>query len=42
MCDIGRLFTEFSLTIAAAVVFSSLVALTLSPMLASKILKSND
>lgn len=37
--DIGRLFTEFSLTIAAAVSFSSLVALTLSPMLASKILK---
>lgn len=36
--DIGRLFTEFALTIAAAVGFSSLVALTLSPMLASKIL----
>ena len=36
--DIGRLFTEFALTIAAAVVFSSLVALTLSTMLASKIL----
>lgn len=37
--DIGRLFTEFALTIAAAVAFSSLVALTLSPMLASQILK---
>ena len=37
--DIGRLFTEFALTIAAAVAFSSLVALTLSPMLASKLLK---
>ncbi|WPJ95354.1 efflux RND transporter permease subunit [Coraliomargarita algicola] len=36
--DIGRLFTEFALTIAAAVCFSSLVALTLSPMLASKVL----
>lgn len=35
----GRLFTEFALTIAAAVGFSSLVALTLSPMLASKLLK---
>ena len=35
----GRLFTEFAVTIAAAVAFSSLVALTLSPMLASKILK---
>lgn len=37
--DIGRLFTEFALTISAAVGFSSLVALTLSPMLASKILQ---
>ncbi len=37
--DIGRLFTEFALTISAAVGFSSLVALTLSPMLASQILK---
>lgn len=37
--DIGRLFTEFAITIAAAVGFSSLVALTLCPMLASKILK---
>lgn len=37
--DIGRLFSEFALTISAAVVFSSLVALTLSPVLASKILK---
>ena len=35
----GRLFTEFAVTIAAAVAFSSLVALTMSPMLASKILK---
>ncbi|MEO1328553.1 MAG: efflux RND transporter permease subunit [Pseudomonadota bacterium] len=37
--DIGRLFSEFALTMAAAVAFSSLVALTLSPMLASKLLK---
>ena len=37
--DVGRLFSEFALTMAAAVIFSSLVALTLSPMLASKILK---
>jgi len=37
--DLGRLFTEFALTIAGAVAFSSLVALTLSPMLASKILR---
>ncbi len=36
--DIGRLFSEFALTMAAAVAFSSFVALSLSPMLASKIL----
>ncbi|WMS85816.1 efflux RND transporter permease subunit [Pleionea litopenaei] len=40
--DIGRLFTEFAITIATAVAFSSLVALTLSPMLASKLLKTKD
>jgi len=37
--DIGRLFTEFALTMAAAVAFSSLVALTLSPVIASKVLR---
>ena len=36
--DVGRLFSEFALTMAAAVLFSMLVALTLSPMMASKIL----
>jgi multidrug efflux pump len=36
--DVGRLFSEFAVTMAAAVAFSALVALTLSPMLASKIL----
>ncbi len=36
--DIGRLFSEFSLTMAAAVSFSSFVALSLSPMLASRVL----
>lgn len=40
--DIGRLFSEFALTISAAVVFSSLVALTLSPMLASKVLRKKS
>ncbi|MDQ8181968.1 efflux RND transporter permease subunit [Pelagicoccus sp. SDUM812005] len=40
--DIGRLFTEFALTIAAAVAFSSLVALTLVPVLASKLLKNES
>lgn len=39
--DIGRLFSEFALTMAAAVSFSSLVALSLSPMLASQILPSS-
>jgi len=36
--NIGRLFTEFALAIAAAVAFSSFTALTLCPVLASKIL----
>ncbi|SFT90509.1 efflux RND transporter permease subunit [Halomonas saccharevitans] len=39
--DIGRLFSEFALTLAAAVVISSLLALTLTPMMASKILKAD-
>jgi multidrug efflux pump len=37
--DLGRLFSEFALTISAAVAFSSLLALTLSPMVASKVLR---
>ena len=37
--DVGRLFSEFALTMAAAVCFSSVVALSLSPMLASILLK---
>ncbi|GAB5456395.1 MAG: efflux RND transporter permease subunit [Henriciella sp.] len=40
--DVGRLFTEFALTISAAVVFSSLLALTLTPMMASKLLKPSS
>lgn len=40
--DIGRLFSEFAITMAAAVSFSSLIALTLSPMLASKLLVKNN
>ena len=36
--DVGRLFSEFALTMAAAVAFSSFVALSLSSMLASKVL----
>ncbi len=40
--DLGRLFTEFSITMAAAVAFSSFVALSLSPMIASKVLKLGE
>jgi multidrug efflux pump len=40
--DFGRLFAEFALTLAAAVSFSSFVALTLSPMLASKLLRKEE
>lgn len=40
--DMGRLFSEFAVTMAAAVAFSSLIALTLSAMLASKILKKDE
>jgi multidrug efflux pump len=36
---VGSLFTEFAFTLAGAVVISGIVALTLSPMLASKVLK---
>ncbi|TXI32972.1 MAG: efflux RND transporter permease subunit, partial [Niabella sp.] len=35
----GRLFTEFALTLAGSVIISGFVALTLSPMMCSKILK---
>ncbi len=37
--DLGKLFTEFALAVAAAVAFSAIAALTLSPMLCSKMLK---
>ncbi|MCD4747846.1 MAG: efflux RND transporter permease subunit, partial [Thermoanaerobaculales bacterium] len=36
---VGRLFREFGLTLAGAVVISSFVALTLTPMLATRLLK---
>ena len=38
----GRLFTEFALTVAAAVVVSGVVALTLTPMMCSRILKPHQ
>lgn len=37
---VGALFTEFAFTLAGAVLISGIVALTLSPMLASKVLAS--
>lgn len=39
---IGRLFSEFAITLAVAVVFSSWVALTFSPALASLFLKAKN
>jgi multidrug efflux pump len=38
----GRLFTEFALTVAAAVAVSGVVALTLTPMMCSRILKAHE
>jgi multidrug efflux pump len=38
----GSLFREFTITLAGAVIISSIVALTLSPMMSSKILKTSD
>jgi multidrug efflux pump len=38
----GSLFKEFTFTLAGAVIISSIVALTLSPMMSAKILKEGD
>ncbi len=38
----GQLFTEFGMTLAGAVVASSFVALTLTPMLCSRLLKKRE
>jgi len=40
--DTGKLFSEFAFALTGAVCFSSLVALTLSPMLCSRILKPRE
>jgi multidrug efflux pump len=40
--NIGRLFVEFAIAVAVAVIFSSFTALTLSPMLCSKILHHRE
>jgi hydrophobic/amphiphilic exporter-1 (mainly G- bacteria), HAE1 family len=39
---IGRLFREFSITIAMTIAVSAFVSLTLTPMMASRFLKSHD
>jgi multidrug efflux pump len=39
--SVGRIFAELAVTIAAAVIFSSVLALSLAPMLCSKLLKSS-
>jgi multidrug efflux pump len=38
----GRLFSEFGVTVAAAVAFSGIVALTLTPMMCSKLLVAKE
>jgi multidrug efflux pump len=38
----GRLFTEFGFALAASVAFSGLIALTLTPMMCSKLLTAHD
>jgi multidrug efflux pump len=40
--DVGRLFNEFGITLAAAVMFSSVVALTLTPMMSSRIFREHS
>ncbi|WP_094751602.1 multidrug efflux RND transporter permease subunit [Psychromonas sp. CD1] len=39
---VGLLFTEFSVLLATSVLFSALIALTLTPVLCSKILRSKE
>ncbi|MCL1142595.1 efflux RND transporter permease subunit [Shewanella gaetbuli] len=40
--DLGKLFKEFAVTMSTAVIFSSIIALSLSPMMCSKLLKPAD
>jgi hypothetical protein len=40
--NVGRLFTEFGIALAASVLFSALVALSLTPMMCSKLLKAHE
>ncbi|BEU03475.1 multidrug resistance protein [Agarivorans sp. OAG1] len=38
---VGKMFTEFSVLLSVAVIFSSFIALTLTPVLSSKLLRHN-
>ncbi|MFX8612735.1 efflux RND transporter permease subunit, partial [Acinetobacter baumannii] len=38
----GKLFSEFALCLAGSVIISGIVALTLSPMMCSKIMRCED
>lgn len=40
--NVGRLFSELAIAISGAILFSGLVALTLTPMMCSKLLKPNE
>jgi len=40
--EVGRLFSEFGITLAAAVLFSSLVALSLSPAMCSQLFRGHE
>jgi multidrug efflux pump len=40
--DVGRLFRELALTVSAAVIISSVVALSMTPMLCSKLLEPRE
>ncbi|GLP94759.1 efflux RND transporter permease subunit [Paraferrimonas sedimenticola] len=40
--DLGKLFKEFAVAMSAAVLFSSFIALSLSPMMCSKVLKQHE
>lgn len=40
--NIGRLFTEFALAMAAAVAFSSVIALTLSPVMCARLIRRDN
>lgn len=39
---VGKLFTEFAFTLAGSVIISGFIALTLSPMMCSKIFRENE